>query len=564
MSRAFVIGMDLGTNTARALIVDAGTGEEIATAVREYPHGNHGVITDAKNPTVARHHPEDYVTATVGSIADALENAAASLGFSPDRVIGIGLDATASTPVPLDESGMPVAFQDRFADNPDAMAWLWKDHSSAAEAEEITELAGRIRPDYLARIGGTYSSEWFWAKALHCAHVAPDVFEASYTWAEVSDWLAAYMCGRHAPSTLKRGACAAGHKALFDERWGGFPEEEFLQELDPGLVRLRKTLPDTVGSIADTAGTLTEEMAGKLGLPAGIPVALPAIDAHIAGVGAGIREKVMVKIVGTSGVDLVIRPAEEGSNDIPGVSGIVPDSVVPGLMTIEAGQSALGDVFNWFVDELKPGSDGDGGHGPLTEGAGRLLPGETGLLALDWHNGNRTVLIDQRLTGMILGLTLHTKPHQIYRALLEATAFGGRVILDRMEEYGVEVERIIACGGIPSKNPLLMQIYADVLNRPIDVAGTEQASALGAAISAAVVAGAEVGGYADFTQAIAAMTGVSGTHYLPQQKHRATYDRLYKLYRDLHDAFGTDTYEGSLKHVMKELIELRDTVATEA
>jgi L-ribulokinase len=365
------------------------------------------------------------------------------------------------------------------------------------------------------------------------------------------------LTGTQRPAALRRSVCAAGHKAMYSREWGGYPDMEFLAALDPRLVRLRAALPDDTYSVAEAAGGLTEEWAERLGLRAGIPVAVGAFDAHLGAVGSGIRRGTLVKIIGTSTCDLMVAPMDGEVADVPGLCGIVPESVVPGQFGLEAGQSAVGDIFNWLVEVVKPGGKG---HRELTAEAERLRPGESGLLALDWHNGNRTVLVDQRLTGLIVGLTLHTTPAEIYRALVEATAFGARVIMERYEEYGDPVERVVNCGGISASNRMVMQIYADVMGRPIQISRSAQTCALGAAVAGAVVAGVEDGGYADFGSAMTAMTGVREVVFEPDPRRREIYDRLYALYRQLHDAFGVKGTGGDMYGVMKTLLEIRDAV----
>ena len=466
---------------------------------------------------------------------------------------------TGSTPLPIDKEGTPLAFDKRFENDPAALAWLWKDHTSVAEAEEITTLASKIRPNYLAKCGGTYSSEWYWAKILHCGRSAKTVFDAAFSWVEIADWIPAVLTGTTHPDKLKRGICAAGHKAMYHESWGGYPEEEFLSELDADLVRIRRTLPERAFTVEEAAGNLADEWASKLGLPANLPVAVGAFDAHIGGIGSGIRPGTLVKTIGTSTCDLMVSPIEKGLADIPGLCGIVPGSILPGNFGLEAGQSAVGDILNWFVEYIRPGG-AEGGHAALTAEAAALRPGESGLLALDWENGNRTVLVDQRLTGLILGLSLHSTPAEIYRALIEATAFGSRIIMERFEEYDVKVERVVACGGIPQKNELFMQIYADVMGREVEVSRSSETCALGSAMAGAVVAGSKAGGYDSFDEAERIMTGVLPKSYRPIPENREIYDRLFVLYRKLHDIFGTREYSANLFDVMKELLAVRDEV----
>ncbi|HEY3267024.1 MAG TPA: ribulokinase [Armatimonadota bacterium] len=555
MSNHYTLGLDYGTNSVRGLLVDVSSGEEIATSVFNYPHGEAGIILDPQDPNLARQHPGDYLAGAETVTNDVLHKAAKRPGFAPEQVIAIGVDTTGSTPIPVDAVNRPLAFQTSYAHHPAAMAWLWKDHTSHAEAAEITAAAEKARPQYLAKCGGRYSSEWFWAKLLHCARVAPDVFNAAHTWVECADWIPAVLCGIQNSTDVRRGICAAGHKAMANPAWGGYPDADFLASVDPRLASVRSTLPDRTYSIADAAGTLSEEWAAKLGLPAGIPVAVGAFDAHLGAVGSGVAEDALVKIMGTSTCDIMVAPLSANLPDIPGLCGIVPESVLPQAYGLEAGQSAVGDIFNWFVNVIRPGA---GGHEALTRGAAALSPGESGLLSLDWHNGNRTILVDQRLTGLILGLTLHSTAAEIYRALVEATAFGARAIVERLEEYGVKAERVINCGGIAAKNPTVMQIYADILGRPMLVSRSDQTCALGSAIAASVVAGPERGGHASFGEAVAAMTGVRDASYTPIPANAAVYNRLYALYRQLHDAFGIAGHTADLSNVMKDLLAIRD------
>lgn len=555
MSDKYAIGLDFGTNSVRALVVDVRTGEELGTGVFEYPSGEHGVLLSDREPELARQSPRDHLLGLEGSVRTALAEAARRPGFRASNVIGIGVDTTGSTALPVDARGEPLAFQAEFSDNLNAQVWLWKDHTGHAEAGRITRLAAEIRPEYLAKCGGTYSSEWFWSKILHCLSVDPEVSAAAHSWVEHADWIPAVLTGTERPDRLRRSICAAGHKAMFSESWGGYPDEEFLSALDERLVRIRRTLPDHAYNVSEAAGALTPEWGARLGLEAGIPVAVGAFDAHLGAVGSGIRPGTLVKIIGTSTCDLMTAPIDESLADIPGLCGIVPESVLPGYYGLEAGQSAVGDIFNWFVEKIRPSGMG---HAELTAAAELLRPGESGLLALDWQNGNRTVLVDQRLTGTILGLTLHTTPAEIYRALVEATAFGARVIMERYEEYGVPVERIVNCGGISAKNALVMQIYADVMGRPVQISRSALTCALGAAISAAVVAGEAAGGYGDFDTAMSAMTGVQERVFEPIPAHRSVYDRLFALYHRIHDAFGVSGTTDDLYDLMKTLLEIRD------
>jgi len=551
--KKFTIGIDFGTNSVRAVVADVATGEEVATAVFNYPSGQQGILVDDRDPDLARQHPADYLAGMESVVREAVNRAKETPGFTPEAVVGIGVDTTGSTPLPVDATGQPLALQPDFARDLNAMAWLWKDHTSHREAAEITARAAETRPRYLAKCGGVYSSEWFWSKLLHCRRVAPDVFNAMHTWVEHVDWITGLLTGTDHPSRLKRCVCAAGHKAMFHPSWGGYPDEEFLATLDPELVRIRRTLPDTACSIAEKAGNLTTGWAEKFGLPAGIPVAMGAFDAHLGAVGSGIQPGTLVKIIGTSCCDMMVAPLSQPLPDIPGLCGIVPESILPGCHGLEAGQSAVGDIFNWFVSVMKPAGET---HETLTEKAAALRPGESGLLGLDWNNGNRTVLVDQRLTGLVVGTTLHTRPEEVYRALIEATAFGARVIMERFLEYDVRVDRVVNCGGISGKNSLLMQIYADVLNRPLEVTASSQTCAMGAAMAGAVAGGA----HADFASAARAMVRMDPKVYQPNPRAVAVYDRLFGLYRRLHDAFGTRGSQVELYSVMKDLLDIRDAV----
>ena len=555
MSAKYAIGLDYGTNSVRTLIVNAANGREVATAVWEYAHGHHGVIL-ARDPNLARQHPGDYLTGAENTIKKALALAKKTVrGFNAADVIGIGVDTTGSTPLPVDAKGVPRAFDKKFDKNPAAMAWLWKDHTGVAEASEITELAKKIRPQYLAKCGGTYSSEWFFSKILHCLRTAPEVFDAAHTWVECADWIPAMLTGTETPDKLVVGVCAAGHKAMYTDTWGGYPDAEFLGHLDPKLGALRSRLCATAHTIDRAVGKLTADWAKRTGLPAGIPVAVGAFDAHLGGVGSGIAPGTLVKIIGTSTCDMMVVPVGQPLADIPGLCGIVNGSILPGFYGLEAGQSAVGDIFNWFVNYIQPLGKA-GSHEALTAGAAKLKPGESGLIALDWNNGNRTILVDQRLTGLLLGQTLYTTPAEIYRALIEATAFGALTIINRFEEYGVKVGQIVNCGGIAEKNPLVMQIYADVTGRPMKVSRSAQTCALGAAIAGAVVAGA----YPDYASAQKAMTGIKPRVFQPKPEPHAVYKELYVLYRKLHDALGTKDGNGNLFDVMKQLIEIRGRV----
>lgn len=557
VKQTYTLGLDYGTNSVRAVVVSCADGRTTGAHVFDYPSGERGVILDTGDPHLARQSPADYVEGLRVAAAGALAEAAADFGFSRDRVVGIGVDTTGSTPIPIDARCRPLAFDSKWRANPAAHAWLWKDHTAAAEAATITEVARDHAPEYLAPIGGTYSSEWFWSKVWHCLNVAPDVFEAAATWMELADFIPAVLTGVTDPRTILRCVCAAGHKAMYSREWGGLPSEDFLARLDPRLAELRGRLYDEAHPPHRPAGRLSPEWADQLGLRAGIPVAMGGFDAHYGAVGAGVAPGTLVKIIGTSTCDITVAPTNEPIGNVPGICGIVDGSVMTGYYGIEAGQSAVGDLLHWWVESVCDGDDTL--HRTLSDEAARLRPGASGLLALDWNNGNRTVLVDPRLTGLILGQTLHTGRAEVYRALIESTAFGARVIVERLAECGVSIDRIVCCGGIAAKNDLFMQIYADVLGRPMLLAGSTQTPALGAAISAAVAAGADAGGYATFEEAQARMTSLRDERFDPDPGAQAVYDELFAMYRELHDSFGgVAGARADFPSMMKRLLALRE------
>ena len=562
----YAIGLDFGTNSCRSLIVDISNGNELASHVFNYPSGEAGVIIDSSNPNLARQNPQDYIQGIEATVKEALKKAkAADSKFAGENVIGIGVDTTGSSPMPVDEKGTPLCFHEKFKDEPAAMVWLWKDHTSHEEAQTITKLASEIRPQYLAKIGGVYSSEWFWSKIWHCKKESPEVFKVAHSFVEICDWIPAILVGDTNPNHLKKSICAAGHKAMFNAQWGGYPDAEFLDKLSPGLGELRNRITNSAFPADERIGYLSSEWASRLGLSIKVSVAVGAFDAHMGAVGASITPGTLVKILGTSTCDVMIQPNDKKLADIPGVCGIVDGSVKGGFFGIEAGQSAVGDIFLWFVNNLVPdqyGKNQDEKFFNLEKAAAQLKPGESGLLALDWNNGNRTILVDVRLTGLLLGQTLYTQPHEIYRALVEATAFGALAIIDRIEDNGVKINEVVNCGGLAVKNSLLMQIYADVTGRPMKISKSEQTPALGAAIFGAVSAGKEVSGYDNVDKAQAAMTGTNKT-YNPIKENHEVYKKLYAIYHQLHDGFGTKSWNGNMFNVMKNLLEIRDKVRRE-
>jgi L-ribulokinase len=559
MTPAFTLGVDFGTNSVRAVVVGCGDGRTVGTLVFNYPSGNQGVLLDAHDPHLARQNPADYLEGLRASVRGALADAAREPGFSADRVIGIGVDTTGSTPIPVDARNRALGLDPKWAGALAAQAWLWKDHTGAEEAAAITRIAAEHAPEYLAPIGGTYSSEWFWSKIWRCLKVAPDVFDSAYSWVELADYVPAVLAGVSRPQDIQRGVCAAGHKAMYSDTWGGLPAKAFLARLDPRLADLRDRLYDRAYAADRPAGRLCAEWASALGLREGIAIAMGAFDAHYGAVGAGARTGTLVKIIGTSTCDCAVAPASGEIQNVPGICGIVNGSIMPGYYGIEAGQSAVGDLLKWWVERV---CEGDSAlHEELTTRASRLRPGESGLVALDWNNGNRTVLVDPRLTGLIVGQTLHTTRSDVYRALIEGTAFGARAIIERMIAYGIPVERVVCCGGIAEKNPLFMQIYADVLGYPMIIAGSPQTPALGAAASAAVAAGAAAGGHATFDEAQAAMVRDGETRFEPDAAAGRTYDELYAIYRELHDVFGgVPGPAADLGTVMKRLLDIRERV----
>lgn len=536
------IGLDYGTNSVRALLVNVETGDEVATSVFNYPSGEAGILLDSRDPHLARQNPADYVEGFYATVTDVLK------GVDPADVVGLGVDTTGSSPLPVDENGTPLAFDEDLKGNLAAYCWLWKDHTSYAEAAEITEKAREQGQPYLAKCGGTYSSEWFWSKILHCARTQPDVFEKAYSWAECCDWITGYLTGNTNPKTMIRSVCAAGHKAMYAADWGGLPSKEFLTTLDPRLADLRDRLYDEAVPSNHRAGGISAEVAAKTGLKEGTPVAVGAFDAHFGAVASGAKPGVLVKIIGTSTCDCMVHPMDEPLADIPGLCGIVKGSVLPGCYGLEAGQSAVGDIFNWFSSFCGKS------HAELTVAAEALKPGESGLVALDWNNGNRTILVDPLLSGLLVGQTLYTKPHEVYRALVEATAFGALKIINRLEEYGVGVQEVVNCGGIAEKSPMTMQIYADVCNRPMKISASSQTCALGSAIFGSVVGGV----YDTVEDAQAKIVRFKEQVYQPIPENVAIYARLFAVYSQLHDGFGTTEWRGSMANVMKDLLDIRD------
>jgi L-ribulokinase len=547
MSDKYVIGLDYGTDSVRSLIVNAGTGEEVASVVFAYPRWKEGRYCEpSKNQF--RQHPLDYLEGLEYTIVEALKKVPSEVARN---ITGISVDTTGSTPVAVDERGTPLALTPGFAENPNAMFVLWKDHTGVQEAAEINELAKKWATDYTMYEGGIYSSEWFWAKILHVLREDTGVLRAACSWVEHCDWIPAILTGNTNPKTLKRSRCAAGHKAMWHEAFGGLPSEEFLTALDPLLSGLRERLFKDTYTCDVAAGTLTPEWAKRLGLPAGVIVGVGAFDAHLGALGAEIKPYYLSKVMGTSTCDMLTAPLEVIQDKlINGICGQVDGSIVPGMMGLEAGQSAFGDIYAWFkkliewplttilndtqlIDEETKEKLAEEVSGKiiarLSEEAAKIPVEESGLVALDWMNGRRTPDANQNLKGAITGLTLGSDAPRIFRALVEATAFGSKAINDRFIREGVRIDGVIALGGVAKKSPFVMQIVADVLNMPIKVARSEQACALGSAMAAAVASGI----YETTEEAQFRMGGGIETEYHPIPENVEKYADLYKKYREL-------------------------------
>jgi L-ribulokinase len=545
MSEKYTIGLDYGTDSVRSLIVNTETGEEVATAVFYYPRWKEGKYCNAP-ANQFRQHPKDYLEGLEYSIKEALKQAPEGVA---EKVVGISVDTTGSTPVAVDEKGTPLSLTSGFEENPNAMFVLWKDHTAVKEAEEINELARKWDIDFTKFEGGIYSSEWFWAKLLHVIREDAGVFRAAYSWVEHCDWIPALLTGNTHPKTLKRSRCAAGHKAMWHEAFGGLPSDEFLVALDPMLAGLRERLYKETFTCDVAAGTLSYEWAEKLGLPGNVVVGVGAFDAHLGAVGAEIEPYYLSKVMGTSTCDMLIAPMDEvGDKLVNGICGQVDGSIIPGMLGLEAGQSAFGDIYAWFkqvlewplkkilaetelVDEQTRekliDETSDKIIARLSEEAEKVPLEESGIVALDWMNGRRTPDANQNLKGAIAGLNLGSDAPRIFRALVEATAFGSKAINDRFMEEGVRIDGVIALGGVAKKSPFVMQVVADVLNMPIKVARSEQACALGSAMAAAVAAGV----YVNTFEAQKKMGSGIETEYHPIPENVEKYKILYEKYK---------------------------------
>ncbi len=546
-NHAYVIGIDFGTDSVRSIVVDVKDGKDLASKVVNFRRWKEGKYCDpSKNQF--RQHPLDYIEALEQSVNATLASLPEGSG---EHVIGIGVDTTGSTPAPVDREGTVLALRDEFKDNPNAMFILWKDHTAVNEAEEINEVARSCGgTDFTKYEGGVYSSEWFWAKILHVLRTDREVGKAAYSWVEHADWVPAILTGNTDPLLLQRNRCAAGHKAMWHREWGGLPPEEFLVKVDPLLKGLRAQLyTDTVTS-DKKAGVLTSEWAERLGLKEGTAVSVGAFDAHMGAVGTEVKEKSFVMILGTSACDMAVAPYEIVADKlVGGICGQVDGSIIPGMIGLEAGQSGFGDVYAWFKNILSwpleslPAEntliDSEQADALRAEIEGRIIDRlseeaskldiDKSLIALDWLNGRRTPYADQKLKGAVAGITLGTTAAKLFRALVESTAYGARAIVERFTEEGIDIEEVVASGGIPKKSPFVMQVLSDVLNMPVKVAESEQAPSLGAAMFAAVAAGA----YDSVYEAQKRMGSGFTTTFTPDPLKAKKYDELYRRYKEI-------------------------------
>lgn len=536
MKQNYCLGLDFGSDSVRCLIVDAENGTELTGSVEEYPRWSTGKYCSAAENRY-RQHPLDYVEAMEKCVKSALAACGPEIA---SNIVGIGYDTTASTPVLLDSEGTALALLPKFKDNPDAMFVLWKDHTAVREAEEITAAAKNAGTDYTKYCGGSYSCEWAWAKVLHCLRNDSMVADKAASWAEHCDWIGGLLTGNSRPSDMARGRCTAGHKAMWNDEWGGLPPMEFFNSVDSLYGRFGGKLYSETVTAGSRIGGLCREWAGRFGLKEGIAVAMGAIDCHAGAVGAGISPGTLVKVVGTSTCDIAVSsPAATRGRIVRGICGQVDGSVIPGLVGYEAGQAAFGDIYAWFrrlmewplslVPEDCRKDAAEKILAALNREAASIEPSENDPVALDWHNGRRTPDLDVNASGCISGLKLSTTAPKMFKAFVEATAFGARAINERLEEENVAIRRIIAVGGISQKSPYVMQVLADVLGKDIEVADSGQTCALGSCIFAAAAAGL----YSDIPQALESMKSKCSTAYLPDTGRHEVYDRLYMKYRNL-------------------------------
>ncbi len=536
--RKYAVGVDFGTESGRAVLVDVSNGREIATAV--YPYKNR-VIDEVLpgtrirlEPDWALQDPDDYIRTFKTTVPAVLRET----DVDPSDVIGVGIDFTACTMLPTKADGTPLCALPEYRHQPHAWVKLWKHHAAQPEADKINATARRMGESWLARYGGKISSEWFFSKTLQILDEAPAIFQAADRLIEGADWVVWQLTGEE-----KRNSCTAGYKAMWSKR-EGFPRDAYFAALDPRLEHVvDEKMSRQITPLGDRAGGLTPRAAKWTGLKPGTAVAVANVDAHVSVPAATVTEPGrMVMIMGTSTCHMVLGAQECA---VSGMCGYVEDGIIPGLFGYEAGQSAVGDIFAWFVDNAVPPEYHSAAakrkidlHRLLEAEAAKLKPGESGLLALDWWNGNRSVLVDVDLNGMLLGATLATKAPEIYRALIEATAYGTRVIVDALDDSGVAVNELVACGGLPEKNKLLMQIYADVTGREIKVTASKQTPALGSAMFGAVAAGSAAGGYDSIVQAAPCMARLKKETFKPIAANQKTYDSLFAEYIQLHDYFG--------------------------
>jgi len=544
----YVIGLDYGTDSVRSVIVSTANGEIAGTSVYEYPRWKKGLYCDPSSNRF-RQHPLDYIEGLEHSVTDAMKGLSREI---IDNIAGITVDTTGSTPVAVDREGVPLSMKPGFEDDPDAMFVLWKDHTAVKEAAEINEKArtwGGI--DFTKFEGGIYSSEWFWAKILHILRASKRVRENAFSWVEHCDWIPALLTGNTDPLKLKRGRCSAGHKAMWHEDFNGLPDEKFLVKLDPVLAGLRNRLFSETFTCDVAVGNISSEWAKKLGLPDDVKVGAGAFDAHLGAVGGEIKPYQLVKVMGTSTCDMIVSPMEEaGDKLVAGICGQVDGSIVPGMLGLEAGQSAFGDIYAWFsklllwpvneviakmswLDEKTrdriASETADRIIAELSRQAESITEEETSVIALDWLNGRRTPDANQALKGAIAGLSLGSDAPRIFKALVEATAFGSRMINERFISEGVRIDGVIAIGGVAKKSPFVMQIVSDVLNMQIKVAKSDQTCALGSAMAASVVAGI----YKDIPTAQKAMGGGFEKEYKPDQVRAKKYEELFNKYKKL-------------------------------
>ncbi|MFD1819668.1 L-ribulokinase [Pseudarcicella hirudinis] len=537
MKNKYVIGVDYGTDSVRALLVNTDNGDILGNDVHYYQRWKEGKYC---NPTTSqfRQHPLDYLEGLENAIKGALANVSEDVR---QNITGISVDTTGSTPVAVDENGTPLALLPEFSENPNGMFILWKDHTSNAEAKEINDLAHHWDTDFTKYVGGIYSSEWFWAKILRTLRVDEKIREKAFSWVEHCDWISAVLTGNTNPLTLKRSRCAAGHKALWHEEFEGLPTEEFLTRLDPLLSGLRRRLFRETYTSDEKMGIISEEWAQKLGISKEAVIGVGAFDCHMGAVGAEIETYSLCKVIGTSTCDMLVAPIEEiGHLLIKGICGQVDGSILPGMLGMEAGQSAFGDVYAWFqklitgpIRELLGEEDANALSEKLipflAEKASALPVTENDIIALDWLNGRRTPDANHTLKGAVSGLNLGSDSVRIFKALVEATAFGSKSIADRFVEEGVPIKQVIAIGGVAKKSPFVMQTLADVLNMPIKVASSDQACALGAAMFAAVASGA----HENISVAQSAMSSGFDATYQPRAEQSAVYQKLYEKYLKL-------------------------------